>query len=56
VKNNWFEAWIVTPLLEPPMMIADPFTFYCCVLGNDGSHGLAADDGEAIDAVESSDE
>ena len=28
MKRNWFETWILTPLLAPPAIILDPFTFY----------------------------
>jgi hypothetical protein len=56
VKNNWFETWILAPLLAPPAIIVDPFTFYCCVLGDDGPDGPAAEDDDAIDVVDSSEE
>jgi hypothetical protein len=28
VKSNWLETWILAPLLVPPAIILDPFTFY----------------------------
>jgi hypothetical protein len=55
VKNNWFETWILAPLLAPPAIIVDPFTFYCCALSDDGPNGSStAEDDQTADLVESS--
>jgi hypothetical protein len=56
VKSNWFETWILAPLVAAPAIIVDPFTFYCCALGDDGPDGPPKEDDETTHPLESSDE
>lgn len=54
MKNNWFETWILAPLVAAPAIIIDPFTLYCCALGDDGPDASPDEDDERADLVESS--
>jgi hypothetical protein len=56
VRNNWFETWILAPLLAPPAIIVDPFTFYCCALGDDGPDASRAENDETANLIECSEE
>jgi hypothetical protein len=56
VKNKWFETWIMAPFVAAPAIIIDPFTLYCCALGDGGPDGSPAEDDETADPVESSKE
>jgi len=54
VTGNWFERWILVPLLASPAIIVDPFTFYGCVLGDDGPEPSTGDDDDPAELAESS--
>ena len=53
MASNWFERWILEPLLASPAVILDPFTLYCGLLGDEGHEGLTPDEGNAAELGES---
>ena len=52
MKTNWFDGWILEPLLTLPAIVLDPFTLYCwATLENelDGVPSSADDDPAAVE-------
>lgn len=53
METNWFDPWMLAPLLAAPAIIVDPYTVYCLLEARDVAVNSPIMD-DAADAVNAS--